>query len=266
MAQHPAIVPGRVAVITGAASGIGLAAARRLGAAGMRVVVADVAEAALHAAAGELRAEGIDARPVLTDVSDRDAVAALKAAADQAGEVSFLMNNAGREGGGGLLAGPEVWRRVLETNFLGVLWGVQLFLPDNCGNRMCGCQFHFVVDGARAGIEQPPEEAGKAKHVIDLVGKIAAPGGDHPRYIGNRVGLDFGLWVRHHKDDGVDLHGGDVGDFEHLAAPETDEDIRFSQRLLDGFFITHRNIRNAITLEQPAGSGARRACTVDDHT
>lgn len=152
-ALHPAIAPGRVAVITGAASGIGLAAAHRLGRAGMHVLIADIAEAPLHGAADDLRAAGVEVRAKRTDVSDRNAVAALQAEAETLGEVSLLMNNAGREGGGGILAGADIWERTLATNLLGPVHGIQAFLP-----RMleAGWPCAIVNTGSKQGITLPP--------------------------------------------------------------------------------------------------------------
>lgn len=153
MKLHPAIVPDRVAVVTGAASGIGLAAARRLGGAGMRVVLADVARDALGEAVDGLRADGIRAYAVPTDVSRPESVAALKAEADRAGEVSLLLNNAGREGGGGLLAAPDVWERTLATNLMGPVYGISYFLPDML-SASWPCA--IVNTGSKQGITLPP--------------------------------------------------------------------------------------------------------------
>ncbi|HEY0043982.1 MAG TPA: SDR family NAD(P)-dependent oxidoreductase [Allosphingosinicella sp.] len=152
-ALHPAIAGGRVAVITGAASGIGLAAAHRLGAAGMRLVIADISAGALDEAAQALRARGFEVRAVPTDVSDPKAIAALKAEADSFGEVSLLMNNAGREGGGGIMAGAEVWERTIATNLMGPVYGVQAFLPAMmAADWPCA----IVNTGSKQGITLPP--------------------------------------------------------------------------------------------------------------
>ncbi|MDX6804698.1 SDR family NAD(P)-dependent oxidoreductase [Terrihabitans rhizophilus] len=153
MDQHPAITAGRVAVITGAASGIGLAVAGRLGEAGMRLVIADIDEDQLNQAAEDLRGQGIEVHPVPTDVSDGADLAALKKAADAIGPVSLLMNNAGREGGGGILAGPDVWKQTIATNLMGVVYGVQQFLPDMmAADWPCT----IVNTGSKQGITLPP--------------------------------------------------------------------------------------------------------------
>ncbi|WP_184090933.1 SDR family NAD(P)-dependent oxidoreductase [Sphingomonas xinjiangensis] len=153
MDQHPAILADRVAVITGAASGIGLAVAQRLGTAGMRLVIADIDEDQLAFAADDLRGQGVDVHSVPTDVSDRDQVEALKQAADALGPVSLLMNNAGREGGGGILAGSDVWERTMATNLMGVVYGVQQFLP---GMIAADWPCAIVNTGSKQGITLPP--------------------------------------------------------------------------------------------------------------
>ncbi|GLK82430.1 SDR family NAD(P)-dependent oxidoreductase [Ancylobacter defluvii] len=150
---HPAIAPERVAVVTGGASGIGLAAARRFGAAGMAVLIMDLPGPSLTQAVEALRAEGINAVAAPTDVTDIAQIAAAKAQADRMGPVSVLMCNAGREGGGGFAAGEAVWRRTLETNFWGVFHGLQAFLPDMIGSPHPGA---VVMTGSKQGITLPP--------------------------------------------------------------------------------------------------------------
>ena len=151
--RHPAIRPGAVAVVTGGASGIGLAAARRFGAAGMTVILADLDAAALDAAVAALAGEGIAARGQVTDVSRRAEVEALKSAADAIGPVGVLLANAGREGGGGILAGPEVWAATLATNLWGVIHGLQVFLPDLLASDAPAA---VVATWSKQGITLPP--------------------------------------------------------------------------------------------------------------
>ena len=122
MKAHPAIAPDQVAVVTGAASGIGLAAARRLVEAGLRVCLADADAENLRAAQAAL---GARALAVPTDVADRSSVEALaRTVARELGPVSVLMNNAGVGGGGDALSNSEGWSRVLGVTLFGVLHGV----------------------------------------------------------------------------------------------------------------------------------------------
>jgi NAD(P)-dependent dehydrogenase (short-subunit alcohol dehydrogenase family) len=155
--QHPALAPGRVAVVTGAASGIGLAAAERFAALGMRVCLADVDAGALDAAAASLaRTTGrpADVLAVPTDVGRRGEVERLRDRAYAAfGEVGLLMNNAGREGGGGLFGDPGRWREILETNLWGVVNGVQAFAPAMVDQ---GTPCAIVNTGSKQGITTPP--------------------------------------------------------------------------------------------------------------
>ena len=157
MAQHPAIAPDRVAVVTGAASGIGLAAARRFAELGMKVCLADLDGEALRRGAEEVaRAAG---RPenvlaVATDVSRREDVEALRDKVHAAfGEVALLMNNAGTEGGGTLLGDPQRWRSILDTNLWGVINGVQVFAPAMIGRKAPGA---IINTGSKQGITTPP--------------------------------------------------------------------------------------------------------------
>ncbi|MFC0410342.1 SDR family NAD(P)-dependent oxidoreductase [Roseomonas elaeocarpi] len=156
--RHPALERGRAAVITGAASGIGLAVAERLAAIGMRLCLADRDAAALEAARGQLAATGAEVIAVPTDVSRREAVQALRDRALEAfGEVAFLMNNAGREGGGALLNGdPAVWTATLDTNLFGAVHGMQLFGPAMAASGRPGA---IVNTGSKQGITAPPGDA-----------------------------------------------------------------------------------------------------------
>ena len=140
MPQHPAIAEGRAAVITGAASGIGLAAAERFADLGMKVCMADANVDALEKAVervAQRTGRQSDIIGVATDVSKRADVERLKTRAYETfGEVAVLMNNAGRGGGGATLFGePERWRAILDTNLWGVINGVQVFAPDMIAQR-----------------------------------------------------------------------------------------------------------------------------------
>jgi len=151
MPQHPALAAGRVAVITGGASGIGLAAGRRLAGMGMKVVLADRGTETLQVAAAE-----IGAYAVACDVRDPEAVLRLKTEAYGQGEVTVLMNNAGVGGGGKPWENPDGWRRVLETNLFGVVNGLQAFVPEMLGRGLPGA---IVNTGSKQGVTTPPGDA-----------------------------------------------------------------------------------------------------------
>ncbi|HEY1782829.1 MAG TPA: SDR family NAD(P)-dependent oxidoreductase [Roseiarcus sp.] len=155
--NHPALAANRVAVITGAASGIGLAASTKFAALGMKVCMADLGGAALEAAAAKVRAAagGPDhVRSFAVDVSSLDDVMRLKASVyDAFGEVAILMNNAGTGGGGDLFGDPARWRRILDVNLWGVINGVQAFAPDMIKQ---GTAAAIVNTGSKQGITCPP--------------------------------------------------------------------------------------------------------------
>ena len=123
---------GKVAVVTGAASGIGFGLSERFAAEGMHVVMADVEEPALSKAASVLADSGASVLPVVTDVSDAAAVEALRdTAVSGFGAVHVVCNNAGVGGPHGpLWECPEgEWDWVLGVNLNGVMNGVRVFMP-----------------------------------------------------------------------------------------------------------------------------------------
>jgi NAD(P)-dependent dehydrogenase (short-subunit alcohol dehydrogenase family) len=143
--------PGHVAVVTGAGSGIGAALATAFGAAGGRVVLADVEEGALEGVRAGLSADGVEVLAVPTDVSDADAVAHLaRATVERFGRVDVLCNNAGVSTFN-LLADQTMvdWRWVLGVNLWGVVHGVQTFVPIM---RAQGTPAHIVNTSSIAGL------------------------------------------------------------------------------------------------------------------
>jgi len=122
---------GRVAVVTGAASGMGRAFAERFVQEGMKVVLADVEAPALERTVDEIRAAGGDVIGVRTDVSRLEDVEALAARTiDAYGAVHVVCNNAGVESGASFAdIPPETWDWVLGVDLMGTIYGIRTFLP-----------------------------------------------------------------------------------------------------------------------------------------
>ena len=139
---------GKVAVVTGGASGIGKALAERFVAEGMRVVVADVEAGALDATVAELQSAGGDVTGVRTDVTSFESVDALADAAYAAyGAVHVLCNNAGVGPPGGLVwdSTPNDWKWTFSVNVFGVAHGVQAFVPRMLASGEDGHRHQHLV-------------------------------------------------------------------------------------------------------------------------
>ena len=155
MTDHPAIEAGRTAVITGAASGIGQAAAACFAGLGLNVVMADRDEAALAtAAAVRALATGGAVESLVVDVADYDQVVGLRdLALSRFGDVAVLMNNAGVGGGGHAFERRDAWTRLLAINLGGVVNGVQAFAQAMIDQ---GRPAAIVNTGSKQGITTPP--------------------------------------------------------------------------------------------------------------
>ena len=156
--SHPALSPGRVAVITGGASGIGLAAATRFARIGLKLCIADLGEDRLSRAAEALTAiaqGGADSiMTSATDVSDLDAVTRLEGQVrERFGGADILMNNAGIQPGSAMFGPLANWQRVLEVNLWGVIHGSRVFAPGMMAHGRSGL---IINTGSKQGITTPP--------------------------------------------------------------------------------------------------------------
>ena len=166
---------GKVAVVTGAGSGMGKAFAKRFAAEGMKVVVADVQRDALAQIVEELRADGAAALGVLTDVSSAAAVRYLAdAAADEFGDVHVLCNNAGVEGfldGAIWQATDKDWTWTVGVNFWSVVHGIRAFVPRMLAH---GEPAHVVNTVSMTAVIAAGNLSGVTKHAVLALTEVLA--------------------------------------------------------------------------------------------
>jgi NAD(P)-dependent dehydrogenase (short-subunit alcohol dehydrogenase family) len=197
---------GKVAVVTGGASGIGRALVERFVAEGMRVVVADIEAAALEASVAELREGGGEVIGVPTDVTSFDSVSALADAAYAAyGAVHVLCNNAGVGPPGGLVweSTPNDWKWTFGVNVFGVAHGIQAFVPRMLASGEVGMVINTSSpDGPIAPMPQASVYAATKCAVTCvtecLAAQLAAEGAKVSAavfYPSGKGLLDTGLWT-----------------------------------------------------------------------
>ena len=155
--MHKALAAGHAAVITGAASGIGLAAANHLARLGLRVCLADLGADRLAEARAQLLASGAAPADVITQETDVGDGAALQSLADRAydsfGAVHVVMNNAGMQPGSDIFDTKANWDRILAVNMMGVVRGAQVFAPRMIAGGAPGL---IINTGSKQGITTPP--------------------------------------------------------------------------------------------------------------
>jgi NAD(P)-dependent dehydrogenase (short-subunit alcohol dehydrogenase family) len=150
--------PNNVAVVTGGADGIGLAAGKRFAQLGMRVCIADLGADRLAAAEKDLVAaspgSAADVMTMAVDVSRIDEVCKLEAAVRaRFGGTDLLMNNAGIQPGSSMFGPEENWLRILAVNLWGIIHGSQVFAPQMIERGRPGL---IINTGSKQGITTPP--------------------------------------------------------------------------------------------------------------
>ncbi|MDR6661670.1 NAD(P)-dependent dehydrogenase (short-subunit alcohol dehydrogenase family) [Tardiphaga robiniae] len=156
--SHPALSAGSVAVVTGGASGIGLAAATAFARLGMRICIVDLGEDRLAEAAGKIagvaRGERDDVMTAAVDVSDVGVMTRLAADVQaRFGGCDVLMNNAGIQVPTSALGPRENWERLLGVNLWGIVNGCQAFAVDMIARKRPGL---IINTGSKQGITTPP--------------------------------------------------------------------------------------------------------------
>ncbi len=212
---------GKTAFITGGASGIGRAMAEAFGRQGMQVMIADIEADALAKAVEQLRALGITAEGVVTDVTSRASVrSASEAALAAFGKVHLVCNNAGVGTGGRMTEIPERdWNWVFDVNVMGVVHGVETFTPVI---RAHGEGGHIVNTASIAGLLASPgltPYSGSKSAVVSLSEAWA------PQLASRKIGLSIlcpGIVdtnFRHSRRNRQDAYGGDK-ELSGLEKPE----------------------------------------------
>ncbi len=156
--SHPAMSPNNVAVITGGASGLGLAAAMSFARLGLKVCIADLGADRLADAAAKLSAAtsggSADILAMSVDVSQTEAVSAFESAVhERFGGTDILMNNAGIQPGSTMFGPADNWQRILGVNLWGVIHGSQIFAPRMIERGRPGL---IINTGSKQGITTPP--------------------------------------------------------------------------------------------------------------
>jgi NAD(P)-dependent dehydrogenase (short-subunit alcohol dehydrogenase family) len=155
---HPAMSPNNVAVVTGGASGIGLAATKRFAGLGMKVCIADLGTDRLADAGAKISSlapgGAADTMAMTVDVSRIDELSGLESAVrERFGGTDILMNNAGIQPGSQMFGPAENWQRVIGVNLWGVIHGAQAFAPHMIERGRPGL---IVNTGSKQGITTPP--------------------------------------------------------------------------------------------------------------
>ncbi|RZJ74598.1 MAG: SDR family NAD(P)-dependent oxidoreductase, partial [Brevundimonas sp.] len=246
---HPALLAGAVAVVTGGASGIGLAIARRFAGLGLHVCIVDLGPERLKAAVAELSAlapDGAEIAGFEVDVSDRAALVSLEAAvADRFGGTDVLVNNAAIQIPGDAF-GPEAdWRRTLGVNLWGVIDGSQAFAPRMVARGRPGL---IINTGSKQGITNPPgnpaynvSKAGVKTYTEALEHQLRNTPGARisahllipgfvwtPLAAGDRIEKPAGAWTAAETADFM-LERLEAGDF-YILCPDNDVDRSTDER------------------------------------
>ncbi len=244
---HPAFSPSNVAVVTGGASGIGLAAARRLAGLGMRVAIADLGGDRLGAAETLLKehASPENILAVATDVSSTPDLQRLQEIVEaRFGGVDVLMNNAGIQPGSSIF-NPDNWDRIIAVNLFGIIRGSQVFGLPMIERQKPGL---IINTGSKQGITTPPGDPAynvsksgvktfteALQHTLrnikdcQVTAHLFIPGFVYtPLTAGDRTEKPAGAWTPEQTVDFM-LERVSAGDF-YILCPDNDVDRQLDER------------------------------------
>ncbi len=256
---HPAFSASNVAVITGGASGIGLAAAKRFASMGLKVAIADLGGDKLNAAHA-LVAQRSDPDSVIaveTDVTNISDLQRLQATVEQKfGGVDILMNNAGIQPGSSIFDTSR-WDQIIAVNLFGVIRGSQVFGPRMIQRQKPGL---IINTGSKQGITTPPGDPAynvsksgvktfteALQHELrntsncHVTAHLFIPGFVYtPLTAGNRTEKPAGAWTPEQTVDFM-LERVSAGDF-YILCPDNDVDRSIDERRI--LWAAHDIIKN----------------------
>lgn len=244
---HPAFSASNVAVVTGGASGIGLAAATRFASMGLKVAIADLGKDKLHAAHALVaqQSDGENVIAVETDVTKFDDLQRLQATVEQKfGGIDILMNNAGIQPGSSIFDTSR-WDQIIAVNLFGVIRGCQVFGPSMIERQRPGL---IINTGSKQGITTPPGDPAynvsksgmktfteALQHELrntsncHVTAHLFVPGFVYtPLVAGNRVEKPAGAWTPEETVDFM-LERVSAGDF-YILCPDNDVSRSIDER------------------------------------
>lgn len=256
---------GKVAFITGGASGIGLELARACATEGMKLMLADIDQVALDTVVAEFKAQGTEAAGVICDVSDVESLrAAANATIEQFGKVHLLANNAGVlvTGGAGETS-LDTWRWAMDVNVMGVVYGVEVFLPLIRAHGEGGHILNTASVGGHAGFSGVLAYCTTKHAVVGYTDSLAAQLADEnigvsalcPGFVNTRIAET----ERYDENSNAagDMDKGFVGAVESGMSPEVVGQFAIEQVKQGALFIfTHPGTRGEVEERFPRVSAA----------
>ena len=228
---HPALKPGNLAVVTGGASGIGLAAARRFAGLGLNLCLIDRGRQRLEAAIDEIRRTVPVSKGAMFMDADVGSRADMASAATLVGDIDVLMNNAGI-GPATSALDPEGWEATLTANLMGVVHGCQAFVPAMIRSGRPGL---VINTGSKQGITTPP---GNPAYNVSKAGvKVYTEALQHELRNGLNPAVTAHLFIPGFVWTGLTAHGSDAPKPEGAWTPDQSAEFLIHGLIKGDFYI-----------------------------